>query len=278
LVAKSKGAAHRPSSESVGVSLLVVRYGAHLVIVGVLALTLVVAWHGGPSSPRAWQSVTLLLDDHGAARMETRSLPAPSSLAYRQSFGFFDSIDDEDWKQRQERARRHRHHQSSSGRKRVDEQTDVSRWYMDNYFPLFTCPNQQRIGVGGDGPKWTCDPRRLTLQQQRQNTDQRCLVYSVGSNGNYAFEDALVELLGAGTCEIHVFDMTRDYSRKGDAASKEIYFHKWGLGSSYSNAGRLPKYTYLTLQETMDRLNHTGRTLDIFKVDCEQCKCKVGFA
>jgi hypothetical protein len=66
--------------------------------------------------------------------------------------------------------------------------------------------------------------------------------------------------------------MTKDYTRKGDAASKGIHFHKWGLRSSYSDAGRLPKYTYLTLREMMQRLNHTGRALDIFKVDCEQCK------
>ena len=44
--------------------------------------------------------------------------------------------------------------------------------------------------------KWLCDPHRL-------NKDD-CLIYSVGSNGQFTFEAALNEV--APKCEVHVFD------------------------------------------------------------------------
>jgi Methyltransferase domain len=199
------------------------------------------------------------------------------SLAYRESFGFFRDISDEDWKRRQKRARNHRH-QARPADKEETKRIAANRWYLRNYYPLFTCPDQQRVGIGGDGPKWACDPHRLALPRESSTGNSsggasrdKCLVYSIGSNGNYVFEDGLVQLLGAGTCEIHVFDMSRDFTRRNDAANKAIYFHHWGLGSSYSDLGRAENYTYLTLQETMEKLGHVNRTIDIFKIDCEKC-------
>jgi Methyltransferase domain len=226
------------------------------------------------------------------SRDGTRALPcAPNngggSLAYRESYGFFHDISDEDWKRRQNRARAHLH-QAWPGHKKVPVTMGANRWYLRNYYPLFTCPDQQRVGIGGDGPKWACDPHRLGIprisssggaggvapgptREGSRSSREKCLVYSIGSAGNYVFEDGLVNLLGAGTCEIHVFDPARDFTRRTDAANKTIFFHHWGLGSSYSNAGRIEGYTYLTLQETMQKLGHVNRTIDIFKIDCENC-------
>jgi Methyltransferase domain len=47
-------------------------------------------------------------------------------------------------------------------------------------------------------------------------TTLRCLVYSIGSQGNFVFEDGLVDLVGVGTCEINVFDVFADYTRPND--------------------------------------------------------------
>jgi Methyltransferase domain len=199
-----------------------------------------------------------------------------TSLAYRESFGFFHDISDEDWNRRKVRALTHRH-QASPGHKKAAANIAPNRWYLRNYYPLFTCPDQQRVGIGGDGPKWACDPHRLALPRARSSAGgggtprEKCLVYSIGSNGNYIFEDGLVRLLGAGTCEIHVFDLAKDYTRRNDAANKSIFFHHWGLGSSYSKAGRTEGHSFLTLQETMQKLGHANRTIDIFKIDCEKC-------
>jgi Methyltransferase domain len=207
-----------------------------------------------------------------------------TSLAYRESFGFFHDISDEDWNRRKVRALSHLH-QAWPGRNKAAANIAPNRWYLRNYYPLFTCPDQQRVGIGGDGPKWACDPHRLALPRQSlsgsSNTSsssssspprEKCLVYSIGCNGNYVFEDGLVRLRGAGTCEmIHVFEMAKDFTRRNDAANKSIFFHHWGLGSSYSNASRTEGHSFLTLQETMQKLGHANRTIDIFKIDCEKC-------
>jgi Methyltransferase domain len=216
------------------------------------------------------------------------------SLAYAQSFGFFDNLDDFDWQIRMDRAKNHKH-QASPEHKKATADSDVARWYLANYYPLFTCPHQERVGSGGDGAKWVCDPWRLkhvldqpvrqlsattattvtttTAMRRRDlpNGKGKCLIYSVGCHGNYVFEDGLVEILGAGTCEIHVFDLAQDYTREGDAASKNIHFHHWGLSSSYSTLGKSKQYNYLTMQQTMEKLGHVNRTIDVFKIDCEHC-------
>lgn len=218
-----------------------------------------------------------------------QSVPCRSTaMAAYESYGFFDDIDDDDWRRRQERARSHRHQLQLRSQREVNRRTDAARWYMLNYYPLFTCPNQERVGGPGDGPKWVCDPLRLkrgtadvfdrskppastSNSVTNYATTPPCLVYSIGSQGNYVFEDGLVDLVGVGTCEIHVFDVFADYTRPNDASGRGIHFHHVGLGSSYSNLGRVEGNTYLTLQEVIHSLGHVNRTIDIFKIDCEHC-------
>jgi hypothetical protein len=107
-----------------------------------------------------------------------------------------------------------------------------------------------------------------------------CLVYSIGSEGKYEFEDSLIALLGSTHCEIHVFG-PGPYARPGDAQKNNIHYHQWGLKSSYDVAynalvtrnargGAAPDL--LSFQETVQRLGHQGRTLDILKIDCEKCE------
>jgi Methyltransferase domain len=244
------------------------------------------------------------LEEEGAAAGEGRAVVG--RLAHEQSFGFFDDIRDDEWRERQERAWTHRHYENEQIHN-VADSTPSWQWYALNYYPLFTCPNQHRVGGPGDGPKWVCDPLRLKKAARRSGVsgagtagsaahhhhhqpvaaiaattttttaaaavaDNKCLVYSVGSNGNFAFEDDLVNLVGAGTCETHVFDMSDNYARPGDVETKGIHFHHWGLKSSYDTTTALPEgFNYMTLQETMASLGHLNRTIDLFKIDCELC-------
>jgi Methyltransferase domain len=123
----------------------------------------------------------------------------------------------------------------------------------------------------GDGPKWVCDPHRIA-----RKTD--CLVYSVGSNGNTMFEEGIKREIGE-HCEIHTFDMVTFNRRNGHFQPKleatGAHFHGWGLGTQeqadeYKKTNRgVPMHT---LKQTMEILNHTGRVLDIFKIDCEWCE------
>jgi Methyltransferase domain len=260
--------------------------------------------HHDPHQPplRGGESSNNIADAAGASTAAAGTATAPyvqhkNSLAYQQSFGFFDNLDDFDWRIRMNRAKNHKH-QASPDHKKATTDTDVNRWYLANYYPLFTCPHQERVGSGGDGAKWVCDPWRLRhvldqpvrngaadkpnsgavssaaptmLRRDLPNRSGKCLIYSVGCHGNYVFEDGIVEMLGAGTCEIHVFDLAQDYTREGDAANKNIHFHHWGLSSSYSTLGKSKQYSYLTLQQTMEKLGHVNRTIDVFKIDCEHC-------
>jgi hypothetical protein len=94
--------------------------------------------------------------------------------------------------------------------------------WASNYEPTFTCPMERKIGSRGDGGKWTCDPHRIPRKHIKlmmnvfyafldvQNAfvlfvEKTCLVYSFGSNEQFDYEQAILDLLG---CEIHTFDPT----------------------------------------------------------------------
>jgi Methyltransferase domain len=187
-------------------------------------------------------------------------------LAYKQSLGYFDDISDDHWKRYQQRARTEPIY--------LDPNPDPAKmqtalWLLRNVDPIFTCPHLRRVGGRGDGPKWTCDPHRLLKQPN-------CLVYSIGSKGLYLFEDGLVGALGK-HCEIHVFDPDPRYGRKGDPEKKNIHYHPWGLkGESDEDPGitseEFKGLIFYSLPQIMDKLGHTGRRLDVFKIDCEGCE------
>lgn len=117
-------------------------------------------------------------------------------LAYRQSFGFFDDIPDAAWRRMQRRARTARRYRNLTYPEEGFERPGW--WYAHNLQPDFGCFNMERVGGLDDGPKWTCDPYRLL---QRPN----CLIYSIGSAGQYQWERGLVRRLGS-HCDIHVFE------------------------------------------------------------------------
>jgi hypothetical protein len=203
-------------------------------------------------------------------------------LAYDQSFGFFDTIHQDDWKLYQKRARNASHHKNPDNP--IPDYNNPAMFYLNNYEPTFSCPHLRRIGGMGDGPKWVCDPHRLhriEAERRRAAPDDpgpHCLIYSVGSHGEYAFENGLLaELLGT-KCHIHIFDID-DYWLHKDMAKINVFFHQWGL-----HTGDRPEPTvtdtdtnttqpkFMSLPETMKVLGHENRTIDIFKVDCEGCE------
>lgn len=209
-------------------------------------------------------------NNSGSYTNEDLSFPAmySTALAYNQSAGYFNDVPDASWKRMQQRAR-------SSVQYRYPTEPEkgyknMKLWYLNNLQPDFTCPHVSRVGGHGDGPKWTCDPHRLLAKKD-------CLIYSVGSHGQYEWEDAVVALLGSHHCEIHVFD-PGNYTRPGDLEMKNIHYHQWGIKSSY-NASSSPAQALhtaqtelLTFQQTLTKLGHYMRRIDILKIDCDSCE------
>ena len=125
-----------------------------------------------------------------------KSANVSTLLAYQQSFGFFDDIPDAAWKRLQGRARTMARYRNSTYPE--DQFAKPGWWYAHNLPPVFNCFNMERVGGLDDGPKWTCDPYRLLERPS-------CLIYSIGSAGQYQWERGLVQRLGS-HCEIHVFE------------------------------------------------------------------------
>jgi hypothetical protein len=107
------------------------------------------------------------------------------------------------------------------------------------------------------------------------------VVYSIGSDGTYVWEDALIDLLGSKHCEIHVID-PGSYARAGDPELKNIHYHQWGIESTYDKVfnaelsrvgltGELGKL--LSFPQTLKIFREENRTIDILRIDCDK-KCE----
>ena len=118
-----------------------------------------------------------------------------------------------------------------------------------------------------------CDPnrlKRLSSIRKQENSEAKngCLIYSIGSNGNFQFEEGLQKILGKeDACEIHTFDFGNFEGKKPN--DPNMHYHQWGLKSSTEQyKGR----QFHTLAEIVEELGHQDRTIDIFKIDCEHCE------
>jgi hypothetical protein len=164
-----------------------------------------------------------LSSDHTSSLLTLGSILQPTlsttsssyEMASRDSFGFFRDIHESDWKRYKQRF----HAESIIGNteatsnKDPTADKDVASWMMFHMDPSFSCPHLRRVGGSKDGRKWICDLHRL---------GDDCLVYSVGSHGNYQLEDGLQDFLGHTKCEIHVFDPNPKYARSGDPETKNM--------------------------------------------------------
>lgn len=218
------------------------------------------------------------------------------SLAYRESLGFFDDIPEDEWELQRAITRCRVNTEDSNHPMRYARSPRT--WYQKNWDPDFSCRHEAKVGVG-DGGKWICDPFRLKRTSDRRvaeedngglpplddkNKKTGCLIYSVGSEGDFRFELGIQDLL-PGACEIHTFDFT-DFSHKVPPG-RNIHFHNWGLKPSYQETKGTSRFHYpwqwfgqfshangnfKTFEETKKALGHEGWPIDVFKIDCEGCE------
>lgn len=211
-------------------------------------------------------------DLNEARQSVTHDNDGRTSLAFRDSLGFFTDVTNEEWIIRRDIARKRIH--NAYPEYPAMHANNPATWYQENWDPAFSCAMEDKIGNVGDGHKWICDVDRLKSQKE-------CIVYSVGSNGDFSFEVALQKRLPS--CVIHIFDLD-DFTSSMPRGLK-AHFHHWGFKPSYytnttewdtgfstqpwSDPAR-PHLKFKTLDETMDTLGHSR--VDIFKIDCEGCE------
>jgi len=207
------------------------------------------------------------------------------SIASKDSNGFFHGISDDVWFHQRHIAQNRKKYKTPDNPS--ENMETPSRWYQNNWEPNLACVGEEMIGNMGDGHKWVCDPHRVEeLSLERSAKGQsKCLVYSIGSAGQFDFEESVQEHMPS--CEIHVFDHIDHISSR--PSHLNISFHSWGLKPSYRTPfsainESLPRFyrkfmsrslkspNFKTIHEIRRELGHESRPIDIFKIDCEGCE------
>jgi Methyltransferase domain len=137
----------------------------------------------------------------------------------------------------------------------------------DAFEPTWTCPIEQRIGAEfGDGGKFICG-----LDDYFRT--KGCLVYSVGSSGDFSFEENIIKKFG---CEVHTFDPTGNSPKwEADATALGVSYHSWGLSGTEGimyNPDTDTNNPLYTMSQIVQKLGHENRFIDILKIDCEGCE------
>jgi len=225
----------------------------------------------------------------------------PFALARSQSFGFFYDITDEHWRLFRKIYMEHENHRypdkpltfnpeakTNEARPEIYKNrnsqwsgwSSYAAWYQNNYEPNFSCPFEKRIGepMNGDGPKWVCDPHRIErLAEARKLKDPNhpgCVIYSIGSNGDFSFEHGLQNEVSENVCEFHIID-PGDFAGMKPSGLKRAHYHRWGLETQRPNAidPPSPGKGFYGLHDTIKLLGHEQLgVIDVFKIDCEKCE------
>ncbi|KAL3804086.1 hypothetical protein HJC23_006477, partial [Cyclotella cryptica] len=112
------------------------------------------------------------------------------------------------------------------------------------------------------------------LTSQRKEPNQKCLVYSFGINDNTEWEEKISKEFG---CDVFAFDPTSIFS---NYVAPGVTFHQLGLQGAGVDVSSTHSVSYdaldpsklRTLGEIINAMGHTGRTIDILRLDCEGCE------
>jgi Methyltransferase domain len=132
--------------------------------------------------------------------------------------------------------------------------------------PLAKCRPNQRVCVGG-----ACGHEQSKIACGVEMTNPNCIVYSLGSNNLWGFEE---DLLKRTACEIHTFDCTGPLERFNMTPDR-VHFHHVCLGTVFEPAPDPAKCGNIdtkcgetwTLQQMQSKLGHDR--IDLLKVDIE---------
>ena len=78
------------------------------------------------------------------------------------------------------------------------------------------------------------------MAQERKAKDPNhpgCVIFSVGSNGDFSFDYGMMRVLVNNTCEFHIFDVY-DFSEKLPKDLGRAFFHPWGISTQQDRKGQ----------------------------------------
>lgn len=82
------------------------------------------------------------------------------------------------------------------------------------------------------------------------------------------FEDGIIRMFGREHCEIHIFDPAPAYA--SSTPKGNVHYHDWGITEVSFTDDKNRRF--LSLSESMGKLGHSNRRIDVFKIDCEGCE------
>ncbi|XP_046555730.1 probable methyltransferase-like protein 24 [Haliotis rubra] len=125
--------------------------------------------------------------------------------------------------------------------------------YLDNTDTL--CNRKLRMGKLGDGGWEICD-------DPGYRPVKNCIVYSFGINNDFSFDDDTAK-----NYECNVFAFDPSMNQASYQRSPRVRFLRIGIdGRDYKKAA----WDMLTLTSMKKMLNHTGRVIDVLKMDVER--------
>lgn len=131
----------------------------------------------------------------------------------------------------------------------------------DFFLPAFRCPHKvKRVGTLGDGGKYVCGLEKVAEQR-------KCVIYSVGINGESSFE---AELLQSTKCDIWGYDYSvKEFGpeiENSPELKSRAHFHPYALGGKddHGPGANPPFYTLPTLMQM-----NGHEFIDILKIDIE---------
>eukprot|EP00922_Rhytidocystis_sp_ex-Travisia-forbesii_P027276 GHVS01039979.1.p1 GENE.GHVS01039979.1~~GHVS01039979.1.p1 ORF type:complete len:472 (+),score=76.65 GHVS01039979.1:45-1460(+) len=176
------------------------------------------------------------------------------SLASRESFGFYNKINESDWRLRTQKVWTQRGRQENIA---THGREAGNAWFQDHWEPEWACELEERVGIMGDGGKWVCDLPRIS--------EGDCLVYSIGSSNEWSFEE---DFYNRRQCEIFTFDHTSRQSNR----PAFVHFHPWGLGPPPA-IGEKPNEAkdgkVIDMNGLIEQMGHSERVIDVLKIDIE---------
>eukprot|EP00047_Mylnosiga_fluctuans_P004760 m.236470 g.236470 ORF g.236470 m.236470 type:complete len:348 (-) comp12976_c0_seq1:132-1175(-) len=144
---------------------------------------------------------------------------------------------------------------------------ETPMYYM--FTPVYPCfgtfEKTPSCTVQHDGGKWLCGLQEMAAAFKSGERTTPCVVYSFGSNNDFAFENHVHSLVPE--CEIHTFDPTSRPPPASDPAAKFVKWHgDFGLGGR-DEAKSAAGFPVKSLGTIMTDLQHTS--VDIVKIDVE---------